>query len=151
MLVVMCCSDIGAQNKTRSFPDAKRSDLVRPPFQSLVRKARLLESISYRVGFTLEPGEFRELSEECLRIGSQEDFKSLLKDVSPIIRVLGLICLAKTVGTSDFVEIAKPLYFDFTVVKYTNGCVLNQSGTVGTIAKELAEGRFFLVPEKRVM
>jgi hypothetical protein len=118
-------------------------------FAAVVRKVRRLESLSYRVGWTLEAGEFHKLSEECLRYGSLEDLKALLGDESPIIRVLGLICLAKSVGPEEFLAIAKPLYVDRAQVRITNGCVLNRSATVGAIAEQLAGHRFFLTAEDK--
>jgi len=107
-----------------------------------------MEVASYRVGFGLQPGEFHEVVEQCLRVGTKEEIKSLLDDVDPVIRVLGLICLARLVSPNEFVEFARPLFLDLGTLKYTNGCIVNLSGTVGEIAKALAEGRFFLVPEK---
>jgi hypothetical protein len=118
-------------------------------FTAAVRKVRRLEFVSYRVGWTLEAGEFHTLSEECLRYGSLEDLKALLGEESPILRVLGLICLAKSVGPEEFLAIAKPLYVDRAQVRITNGCVLNQSATVGAIAEQLAGDRFFLAAEEK--
>ena len=108
-----------------------------------------MESIAYRVGWTLAAGEFHKLSEECLRYGSLEDFKTLLREESPILRVLGLICLAKSVGPGEFLAIAKPLYVDRARVRITNGCILNQSATVGAIAEQLVRDRFFLASEDK--
>jgi len=118
-------------------------------FTAVVRKVRRLESVSYRVGWMLEAGEFHKLSEECLRYGTLEDLKALVGDESPILRVLGLICLAKSVGAQEFLAIAQPLYVDRTQVRITNGCILNRSATVGAIAEQLAEDRFFLAAEDK--
>ena len=122
-------------------------DSQSPPFEVAIRKVRRLESVSYRIGFTLEPGEFYKLSQECLKYGAVDDFRALLKDESPIVRVLGLICLAKSVNAEELAEVARPLFTDSAQVRYTNGCVLNQRATVGRIARQLAEGRFFLTDE----
>ena len=118
-------------------------------FTAVVRKVGRLESVSYRVGWTLEAGEFHKLSEECLRYGSLEDLKALLGDENPILRVLGLICLAKSVGPEEFIAIAKPLYVDGAQVRITNGCILNRNATVGAIAEQLAGDRFFLAAEDK--
>ena len=118
-------------------------------FTAVVRKVRRLESVSYRVGWTLEAGEFHKLSEECLKYGSLEGLKALLRDERPILRVLGLICLAKSVGPEQFLALAKPLYLDRAQVRVTNGCVLNRSATVGTIAEQLAGDRFFLSAKEK--
>jgi hypothetical protein len=116
-------------------------------FEAAVGKVRRLESVSYRIGFTLEPGEFYKLSQECLKYGTADNFRGLLTDGSPAVRVLGLICLAKSVNAEEFAEVARPLFSDDAQVRYTNGCVLNQRATVGQIARRLAEGRFFLAGE----
>lgn len=113
-------------------------------FTEVVKKVRRLESVSYRVGFGLAPGEFHKLTEDALRHASLDELKALLAEDNPILRVLGLICLARSVGSKEFLAIARPLYHDGAKVKITNGCVLDQSVTVGAIAKQLAEGRFFL-------
>jgi hypothetical protein len=82
-------------------------------------------------------------------LGGVEDFKALLRDQNPIVRVMGLICLAQSISSDEFGEDAKALYMDAAPVKYTNGCLLNQSVTVGMIAKRLVEKRFFLVAEDK--
>jgi len=121
---------------------------LNPPFTAVVRKVRRLESVSYRVA-GLWKLVSHKLSEECLRHGSIEDFKALLREESPILRVLGLICLAKSVRPEEFLTIAKPLYVDRAPVRITNGCVLNRSVTVGAIAEQLAGDRFFLAAEDK--
>ncbi len=118
-------------------------------FTDVIRKVNRLESVSYRVGFGLAPGEFHKLSAEALRHASLDDLKALLAHENPIVRVLGLICLAKSVSPAEFLAIAKPLYVDGAGVRITNGCVLNQSATVGAIAEQLAEHRFFVTAEDR--
>ena len=118
-------------------------------FEFVLNKVRLLDSVSYRIGWTLEPGEFHRLSQEALKHGSVDDFKALLKDENPIVRVMALICLASSVDAEKFAVIAKTLFVDPARVKYTNGCILNRSGTVGSIATQLAEHRFFLTEHGR--
>jgi len=113
-------------------------------FESAIRKVRLLESVSYRVGWTLEPGEFYKLFQECLKFGTVDEFKTLLRDENPIVRVMGLFCLAKSLNAEEFDAIAKPLFKDGARVKYTNGCLLNQTAAVGSLARRLQENRFFL-------
>jgi hypothetical protein len=112
-------------------------------FESVLSRVRLLNAVSYRIGWTLEAGEFHKLSREALKTGTVQDFEALLKDENPIVRVLALICLAQSLDAEPFGVLAKTLFADEARVKYTNGCMLNQSGTVGEIAKQLAENRFF--------
>ena len=151
LVLAVICVDAAAQE--HSWRSAERSnalgDSQYSSFLPVVRKVEHLESVSYRVGFTLAAGEFHKLSEECLRLGRVEDFKALLRDQNPIVRVMGLICLAQSIDSDEFGETAKTLYMDGALVKYTNGCILDQSATVGTIAKLLVEKRFFLAPEDK--
>ncbi len=149
LLVIGAEASAQEQNEPSAEPFNVEVAASRSAFTAVVRKARRLKSISYRVGWTLEVGEFQKLSEECLRYGRSEDIKALLGDENPIIRVLGLICLAKLVAPGDFVAVAKHLYGDRAEVRITNGCVLNQSATVGAIAQQLGEDRFFLVAEDK--
>src|SRR5687768_15794395 len=93
---------------------------LNPPFTAVVRKVRRLESVSYRVA-GLWKLVSHKLSEECLRHGSIEDFKALLREESPILRVLGLICLAKSSRPGgSFSQSLKPLYVDIAKVIITN-------------------------------
>jgi hypothetical protein len=113
-------------------------------FESVLKRVRLLNSVSYRIGFTLEAGEFHKLSREALKNGTVQDFEALLKDENPIVRVLALICLAQSLDAEQFGSLAKTLFADDARVKYTNGCMLNQSGTVGEIANDLRKTDSFL-------
>jgi len=146
MCLLLSGSESSAQerlNSTRQIDVA----VSQPAFNAVVSKVRRLESISYRIGWTLDAGEFHKLSEETLRYGSLEDLHALLKDENPILRVLGLICLAKSVGPEQFFAIAKPIYVDRARVRITNGCVLNRNATVGEIAEQLATEQFFLAAD----
>src|SRR5687767_10107357 len=99
--------------------------------ESVLSRVRLLKSVSYRIGWTLEAGEFHKLSREALKNGTVQEFEALLKDENPIVRVLALICLAQSLDAEQFGVLAKTLFADEARMKYTNGCMLNQSGTVG--------------------
>jgi hypothetical protein len=148
LLVLLSGAEASAQ-EPRNRALQVDAAVTRSAFTAVVKKVGRLESVSYRVGWTLEAGEFHKLSEDCLRYGRVEDLKALLGDESPILRVLGLICLAKSVGPEEFLAIAKPLYVDRAQVRITNGCILNRSATVGAIAEQLAGDRFFLAAEDK--
>ena len=152
-LLVLTLISVDAAAQEHNWRSAERANALAnsqySSFLTVVKKVELLKSVSYRVGLTLAAGEFHKLSEECLRLGRVEDFKVLLRDQNPIVRVMGLICLAQSIGPDEFAENAKALYTDAAPVRYTNGCVLNQSATVGMIAKRLVEKRFFLAAEER--
>lgn len=116
-------------------------------FAGAVRRARTLEKATYKAGYGMAPGEFYHLTRECLRYGSAEDLRRLLKDEKAIVRVLGLICLAQVVERDEFAAIVRGMKDDRGRVIYTNGCILDVEGSVGEIAESLAEGRFFVMPE----
>lgn len=105
----------------------------------IVWKVRSLDRIEYRIGFTLTPGEFHRLAQQCRRLGSPEDFRRLLLDPSPMARVLGLVCLRDSVDAGDFASVAAAMAGDKVVVKYTDGCILDATIAVGDIARRLVE------------
>ena len=151
LTVALISTNVSAQDPNLNATDKSTISInsQSPSFESVLNRVRLLESISYRVGWTLEPGESYKLAQECLKYGTVENFRTMLKDENRIVRVMGLICLARSVSGEEFIEIAKPLFADNVQVKYTNGCVLNRSATVGMIARQLAEKRFFLTDEDK--
>jgi hypothetical protein len=111
---------------------------------------RSLDNAAYRTGFGLAPGKFYTLSQECLSIGTPADFRLMLFDRTPLVRVMGLICLAQSVDAEEFAKAATVMDGDRAVVRYTNGCVMDQTATVGDIARLLTEGRFFLAGDDAV-
>jgi hypothetical protein len=115
--------------------------------EAVIARVRLLDRMNYRVGYGLAPGEFFMLSQECLRSGTTGDFRRLLADGMPLVRVMGLISLAQSVKTAELAAVATSMSADTAVVTYTNGCVLDLQTTVSDIAAQLAEGRFFLAGE----
>ncbi|MDQ3816573.1 MAG: hypothetical protein M3362_02640 [Acidobacteriota bacterium] len=149
LTLTLLVTNVSAQNRRLDVAGEPESSIGSQPsaFEVAIRKVRRLESISYRIGFALAPGEFYKLSQECLKYGAADSFRALLKDESPVVRVLGLICLAKSLNAEEFAEAARPVFTDDAQVRYTNGCVLNQRATVGQIARRLAEGSFFLADE----
>ena len=116
-------------------------------YEAITRRVRALDRMVYRVGWGLAPGEFYALSQECLRSGTPDDFKRLLLDATPFVRVMGLICLAQSIGPLELADAAFWLDRDKAVVTYTNGCVQDQRSTVGALARELIEGQFFIAGE----
>ncbi len=49
----------------------------------------------FAVGVEPEPGEFYLLSKRIAEEGSQEQFRLMLKDSCPVVRVMGLVCLSR--------------------------------------------------------
>ena len=58
----------------------------------------------FAVGVGPDPGTFYLLSKRIAEEGNQEQFKLMLKDPSPAVRVMGLVCLSKH-------------YYDFDVLQ----------------------------------
>jgi hypothetical protein len=116
-------------------------------FRNAVDKLRSVEVIGgSATGFTLAPGEFFKLSQVFLKNGTTEDFKGLLADKNPVVRVMGLVCLAQT-DRAAYAEIAKSQRLDRADVSYMIGCVISHA-TVAQIADRLIENPFFLGREE---
>jgi hypothetical protein len=111
-------------------------------FDAAVGKVRLIDTVAgSAVGFILVPGEFFKLSTECLANGTPDDFKILLKDDNPVVRVMGLVCLSQS-APNEYAEISKQYSKDRAIVKYQIGCVI-QRATVGEISQWLVKNPFY--------
>jgi hypothetical protein len=116
-------------------------------FRAAVEKLRSVEVVGgSATGFTLAPGEFFKLSQEFLENGTTEDFKGLLADKNPVVRVMGLVCLAQT-DRAAYAEIARAQRRDRAEVAYMIGCVIRHAA-VAQIADRLVENPFFLGREE---
>src|SRR5437773_2791518 len=100
--------------------------------------------MTYQVGYGLTPGEFYRLSQDCLRLGTPDDFRRLLLDAAPLVRLMGLICLPNSVDKNELAVTAALMSADQTVITFTNGCILNERATAGQVARFIAEGQFTL-------
>ena len=87
------------------------------------------------------PGEFFNLSQECLANGTVNDYKELLKDDNPVVRVMGLVLLAQA-DPEEYSIIAKDYQDDKTVVETQRGCVIGPA-TVGNIARWLEKNPYY--------
>jgi hypothetical protein len=117
------------------------------PYEAITNRVRALDRMVYRVGWGLEPGEFYALSQECLRSGTLDDFRHMLLDATPLVRAMGLICLAQSVGSVELADAAAALNRDKAVLTYTNGYIPDQWITVGALARKLIERQFFIAGE----
>jgi hypothetical protein len=116
-------------------------------FSAAVEKLRSVEVIGgSATGFTLAPGEFFKLTQEFLKNGTTGDFKALLEDKNPVVRVMGLVCLAQS-DRAAYAEVARAQRRDRAHVSYMIGCVIRHS-TVAQFAERLAEDPFFLGQEE---
>jgi hypothetical protein len=124
-----------------SAPDGASSKAEN--FKDIVKRVRSIEIIGgSATGFLLAPGEFFKLSKECLKYGTVEDFKELLKDENAVVRVMGLVCLAQS-APARYAELAKAHSDDNVQVSYIIGCVIHRA-TVGQISQRLVNNPYFL-------
>lgn len=90
------------------------------------------------VGYAASEGEFYRLSKIFLKSGKVEYYKWLLKDKNPVVRMMGLVCLAQTLSRAEFENIARSQANDNERVDYMMGCFILHA-TVGKIAAELVK------------
>ena len=150
-MILVAGSTASAQDRRFNLTARVRARLVlHSGLEAIIDRVRSLDRMTYAIGFGLAPGEFHSLSQEALRAGTPDDFKRLLTDWTPLVRVLGLICLAQSVSAVE-VEVASAAAFldtDKAVITFTNGCVTNQTSTVADMTRQIVEGRFFLSGER---
>ncbi|HEV2881441.1 MAG TPA: hypothetical protein VGX24_09215 [Pyrinomonadaceae bacterium] len=110
--------------------------------RSIVWKLRTVRQVSSRTPGWSPPGEFFKLSVELLRYGNEAEFQKLLKDENPILRVMGLVCLAQL----DFEKHSQTLRehaIDKAIVALADQCTIADL-TVGRIAGMLLKNPDFL-------
>ena len=89
--------------------------------------------------------EFFELSKEFLWAGTESDFKRFLSDRNPVVRAMGLLCLAQTDFNKHFLTLLSHTK-DKEEVSLAHGCVISRI-TVGEFANRLLANPYFLEPE----
>ena len=146
-MILVVSADASAQSGRVDPTPWSRVRFGQPPgFESIVQQVRSLDSLTYRVGWMLAPGEFYRLSQEGLRSGTPQDFRRLLTDPTPLVRLMGMLWLARSVDDRELAAAAARMAGDRTVVIYTDGCLVGERATVGEIASWIADRRFFLAP-----
>ncbi|HEY0321856.1 MAG TPA: hypothetical protein VGC66_12920 [Pyrinomonadaceae bacterium] len=128
-----------------SFAVVVHAQESEPPFMLRAAFSRLkaLDSVtSSSVGFAAMPGKFFLLSQDFMKYGSVPFFKELLKNEKPVVRVMGLVCLAQTLSTEEYAEILEAHKADCEEVRYTRGCIGGRA-TVGQIAQWLKDDPYF--------
>jgi len=92
------------------------------PLESEIEQLRKIERVTgSAVGVGGGPGEFFTLSKVFLQKGKEEDFLKLTKDENPVVRSMGILCLAKQ---KKSVSTLKEFLSDHGVIKYfPYGCV----------------------------
>lgn len=147
-MILVAGSTASAQGRSFNLTPRVRAGLaLHSGLEAIIDRVRSLDRMTYRIGFGLAPGEFHSLSQDALRAGTPDDFERLLSDWTPLVRVLGLICLAQSVSAVEVTHAAAVLDTDNAVIRYTNGCIMDQTSTVADLTRRIVEGRFFLSGE----
>ena len=89
--------------------------------------------------------EFFELSKEFLWAGTERDFKRFLSDRNPVVRAMGLLCLAQTDFGKHFLTLLSHTK-DKEEVSLAHGCMISRI-TVGEFANRLLANPYFLEQE----
>ena len=113
---------------------------------AIADRARRLSRAEYCVGFGNAEGQFLQLVREALKVGTQSDFDAMLRDRSPMVRLLGILCIARSNDSASFERRAGFLTVDAAPLVLTNGCVVDQRTTIGAVVKQIREGTFDLGP-----
>ena len=129
-LLVGCASPAIAQVDTRPF------------FDTLPARLRAVKSLSNH-----DPGfggrnDFYLLSKEFLRRGTVKEFKAMARDRNPIVRAMGLLCLAQTDADEHYLTLLLHTK-DKEEVYLHEGCIVSKI-TVGEFARRLQENPYFL-------
>ncbi|MFL6231130.1 MAG: hypothetical protein ACJ741_20320 [Pyrinomonadaceae bacterium] len=109
---------------------------------SLLFRLRLVKEVSSKVVGWGVRGEFFLLSEDILRVGDEGDFKRMLDDENPIVRAMGLICLAQS-NAVKHADALRSRLGDDGQVGLLVGCV-GRRARVGEIASMLLADPDFL-------
>ncbi len=88
------------------------------------------------VGYSGEAGEFFVLSEILIQGGSRETLAEFLAHDNPVVRVMGLVCLAQTDGTAA-IHVLQDHLCDRETVDYDPGGCLYSNTSLGCIARNL--------------
>ena len=115
----------------------------KPAVDILVARVRTLSvADGNEVGYGRDVGKFYTLSKAILSYGTVEDFKEMLKSDSPMVRVMGLVCLSQRTDQREFEEVKRAQAEDKAEVKIGIGCLLYKA-TVRHIAEELSKNPYF--------
>ena len=137
------CLQAHGQRLGLDRPGAFHSPDRRYELTSLVFELRGVKEVSgSRVGWGGRAGAFFLLSEEFLRYGTEDDFKQMLDDRNPVVRVMGLVCLAQ-LDAGDRAALIGSRVGDGGEVRLFVGCVTTRA-TVGGIASRLLSDPNFL-------
>jgi hypothetical protein len=132
-LFVCCSASVLAQGN--------RPHLLFDPLSAKLRVVKVLSN--YDRGFG-SPNDFYLLSKEFLEHRTVKDFKRMARDRNPIVRAMGLLCLAQT--DADEYSLMLALHSeDKEEVYFWRGCIVSKI-TVGEFTRQLMSNPYFLEP-----
>ncbi|MHC4533786.1 MAG: hypothetical protein ACYS6K_07535 [Planctomycetota bacterium] len=97
-----------------------------------LKKARRVTGSA--VGFGGSPGEFFNLSKVFLQKGKEEDILKLTEDENPVVRSMGILCLAKHTKSAN--KLRKHITDSGIIYYFPGGCMGSQI-TVGNFVRKL--------------
>ena len=90
--------------------------------------------------------EFYKLSKELLQTHDAADFERMVNQHNPIVRAMGLLCLAQT-DRSQYVLLFLAHWKDPEQIALHQGCIVSQV-TVGEFVQRLFVNPYFLDPRE---
>lgn len=136
LLIVSGCTPALSQDfKARAF------------FDQLPAKLRSVKWLSNHDPSFGGGNEFYQLSKEFLRAYKVEDFERMIDDRNPVVRAMGLLCLAQVAAESHFLTLLSRMK-DTEEVSLSEGCLVSRI-TVGEFARRLLSNPYMLDPEGR--
>ena len=104
--------------------------------QLILQLQGVTEVAGSAVGFAGTPGRFYSLSRDFLAQGSEPDFHRMLNSTNPVVRLMGLYCIANTHTNVSTLWLPASMFIDATKVSYApGGCSVMRVG-VSDIARD---------------
>jgi hypothetical protein len=129
----------------RAAPVSAQGDKVQRFFDPLPSKLRAVKTLSNHDRGFGGSNDFYLLSKEFLGKHTEKEFKLMLRDRNPVVRAMGLLCLAEVDAREHYLIL---LYHtkDKEEVYLHEGCVVSKI-TVGEFARWLLNNPRFLDPD----
>ncbi len=135
LLLASCASPVVAQGEKQPF------------FDTLPAKLRAVKYLSNHDRGLGGRNDFYLLSKELLSRGTVKEFKAMARDRNPIVRAMGLLCLAQTNADENYVMLLLHAK-DKAEVYLHEGCIVSKI-TVGEFVQRVMSNPHFLEPEGR--
>jgi hypothetical protein len=126
-------------------PTLAQGDKPQRFFDPLPSKLRAVKTLSNHDRGFGNANDFYLLSREFLTKRTEKDFKQMLRDRNPVVRAMGLLCLAEVDAREHYLVL---LYHtkDGEEVYLHEGCTVSKI-TVGEFARRLLNNPHFLDPD----